>query len=345
MSDRSAIPGDATLLAVDLGGTKVAAARLAARGEILQRLEEPTNQQGPRPLIAQMARMLRSLTPAGERPYGIGVGIPAVLEPETDRVIWAPNLQGWRDVDLSGGLRDELEQHELPVVVEYDGHTAVLGEWWRGAARGYRSVAMIIVGTGIGGGLILDGRLYRGHNRLAGAAGWFALTSDAGAADPRGQSIGHWESLAAGPGIARRALAGLGEHPESSLMALPADRLSARQVFEAARAGDEFAGQVVADTARLIGLGVANVVSLANPEIVVLGGSVGRQPELLPLVKEVALRWAQPASAASVVIRSSQAGTDAGLYGAAYSVLMRAQESPPVPARTAGAGAGSEERS
>lgn len=315
------------LLAVDLGGTKVAAAVATSDGEILQRAEQPTNQNGPAPLIAQMASMLRSLQQDLSLPNdafaGVGVGIPAVLEPGTDFVIWGPNLSGWRNVDLRGALEQALG---LPVYVEYDGHTAVLGEWWQGAARGYISAAMIIAGTGIGGGLILDGRLYRGRDRLAGAAGWFALTTDAETADPRGQSIGHWESLAAGPGVARRAEALLAAYPGSSLCAAPSGELTARKIFEAARQDDALALRVVKETARLIGLGVANVVSLVNPEIVVLGGSIGRQPELLPVVKDVVAQWAQPASASSVKIVASRLGADAGIYGAAYAAWLRAQD-------------------
>jgi glucokinase len=312
------------LLAVDLGGTKVAVGALTIEGEILGRAEEPTCQEGPAPLISQIARMLHSLQ-AKDRLAArtiCGVGIPAVLEPETDFVIWGPNLSGWRNIDLRGALERELG---LPVFVEYDGHTAVLGEWWLGAGRGYRSVAMIIAGTGIGGGLILDGRLYRGHNRLAGAAGWFALTTEAETGDPGAHSIGHWESLAAGPGIARRAVGLLQDYPGSSLHAIPPDELTAREVFAGADAGDPLSSRVVAETARLIGLGVANVVSLVNPEVVVLGGSVGRQPGLLAHVQEVVARWAQPVSASKVKILSSQLGPDAGLYGAAYAAYLRAQ--------------------
>lgn len=323
-------PASELLLAVDLGGTKLAVAAITPQGEILVRAEQPTNQQGPAPLIAQMASMLRSLLDnpgiLNHPKVSVGVGIPAVLEPETDFVIWGPNLNGWRNVDLRGVLSQQLG---LPVYVEYDGHTAVLGEWWQGAARGYRSVAMIIAGTGIGGGLIVDGHLYRGRDRLAGAAGWFALTSDASAADLRGRSIGHWESLAAGPGVARRAAALLPDHPDSSLHTLPNGQLTARTVFEAARQGDRLAGQLVLETGRLIGLGVANVVSLVNPEIVILGGSVGRQPELLPVVQNVVTQWAQPVSASAVKIAISRLGTDAGLYGAAYAAWLRAHGDAP----------------
>jgi glucokinase len=181
---------------------------------------------------------------------------------------------------------------------------------------------MIIVGTGIGGGLILDGKLFRGRDRLAGAAGWFALTDDANRMDPYGQAIGHWESLAAGPGIARRAQVLLKDYPDSSLNQF--ETLTARQVFEAARRSDPLARQVVDQTASLLGLGVANIISLVNPEIVILGGSIGRQDDLLlPGLRQVVLQWAQPASARSVSIVTSRLGADAGLYGAAYAVLTR----------------------
>lgn len=314
------------LLALDIGGTKLAAGLFTRAGELLLRRQEQTAQRGPAYGIAQMAQLVAAVLDEGavkrEEVLGLGVGIPAVLAPESDHVIWAPNLQGWRDVDLRTGLAKRLE---LPVYIEYDGHTAVLGEWWLGAGRGYASAAMIIVGTGIGGGLVLDGRLYRGHNRLAGAAGWFALTGDPDLMDPRGQEIGHWESLAAGPGITRRAIAAALRSPASALYA-PAQTgmLTAKDVFDAARAGDSVAQGLVDETARLLGLGVSNIVSLVNPQIVVLGGSIGCQTDLLldPLRRVVA-RWAQPASAAAVRITGSLLGSDAGLYGAAYTALLR----------------------
>jgi glucokinase len=311
------------LLAVDLGGTKVAAALMGVGGEILLREEEPTCQLGPQPGIEQIAGLLEDLQATGKvtasQVRGVGIGIPAVLEEGSDHVIWAPNLTGWRDVALRPALERRLG---LPVMVEYDGHTAILGEWWQGAGRSYHSLAMVIIGTGIGGGLILDNKLYRGRDRLAGAAGWFALTDDANRMDPYGQSIGHWESLAAGPGITRHAQALLKDYPDSSLNQF--ETLTARQVFEAARRADPLAQQIVDQTASLLGLGVANIISLINPEIVILGGGIGRQDDLLlPRMRQVVERWAQPASARSVNIVASQLGADAGLYGAAYAVLTR----------------------
>ena len=318
------------LLALDIGGTKVAAAVVTQQGQVVLRQEQPTCQLGPQTGIEQMAGMLLEMLEGRgletSQVLGLGVGIPAVLEAGSDRVIWAPNLQGWRDVDLRPALESRLG---LPVYIEYDGHTAVLGEWWQGAGRGYRSLAVVIIGTGIGGGMILDGRLYRGRDRLAGAVGWFALTGDPYLPEPRSRSIGHWESLAAGPGLAQRAAEQASQHPESGLYPLAQSQaLTARSLFETARAGDALAKQLVLEAAGLIGLGVANLVSAIDPEIVILGGSVGAQGDLLlPSVREVVRRWAQPASASSTRIVCSELGADAGLFGAAYTVLMRGHPS------------------
>jgi glucokinase len=132
--------------------------------------------------------------------------------------------------------------------------------------------------------------------------------------------------LAAGPGIVRHAQALLKDYPASSLNQFK--DLTARQVFEAARRADRLAQQIVDQTANLLGLGVANIISLINPEIVILGGNIGRQEDLLlPRLRQVVERWAQPASARSVNIVGSQLGADAGLYGAAYAVLARSNGS------------------
>lgn len=316
------------VLAVDLGGTKVVAALVTTTGEIMLRQQEPTSQAGPEAGIAQIVRLVQALLAQSgvllAEVYGIGVGIPAVLELETDYVLWAPNLTGWRNVALRPALQSQLE---LPVYIEYDGHTAVLGEWWVGAGQGYQSIVDVIIGTGIGGGMILDGRLYRGRDRLAGAAGWFAMTTEAGLADQRGQALGHWESLAAGPGIARLAGDLLAGYPEARLLASShSEELTAKYIFELARQANPWAQQVVFQAANLIGLGIANIISLINPEIIILGGSVGAQGDLLlAQVREVVRRWAQPASASSVMITSSQLGADAGLLGAAYAALLRAK--------------------
>jgi glucokinase len=297
-----------SLLAVDIGGTKVACALVSNEGEILTKQQQPTDLSGPQAVVEQIAAFAASLDAL---PAAVGVSLPAVLAHDTDRVIWAPNLPGWRDLPFREMLQERLQR---PVFLEYDGHAAVLGEWWVGAAKGYRSVASVIIGTGIGGGMVIDGKLWRGRDRLAGAVGWFPI--------PGPHGLDHWENLAAGPGIARRAQELVASGRASSLD--PAN-LTARMVFEAARQGDVLARDVIEEAAGFIGLGIAAIISLANPEIVVLGGSVGQQGDLLlETVSATATRWAQPISARDVRFISSALGEGAGLLGAAYSAFSRA---------------------
>lgn len=300
------------LLAVDIGGTKIAQALVERDGTIRARREAPTDHTGPAAVLEQIAAFA-----AGHTLEAAAVSVPAVLEPVTDRVLWAPNLPGWRDVPLRELLRARLG---CPVFVEYDGHAAVLGEWWAGAAKGCASVVAVVIGTGIGGGVIVENRLWRGRDRLAGAVGWFAM------AGPDG--LDHWENLAAGPGIARRAQRLIAQ---GGVSALDSDTATAREVFDAARAGDALARCVVDETAALIGLGVASLISLVNPHIVVLGGSVGQQGDLLlPGVQAAVSRWAQPISGRGVPIVSSTLGADANLLGAAYTAFATLTSGEPI---------------
>jgi glucokinase len=318
------------ILAVDIGGTKIASGLVRQDGTILSRLQEPTGKEGPQQNIAQIIRQLETLlSEAGlttDHVLSIGIGIPAMLERDTDFVLWGPNLNGWRNI----ALRPTIESHfHLPVCIEYDGHTSVLGEWWVGAGRGHHSLVDIIIGTGLGGGMILEDRLVRGNNRLAGAAGWFTFMAGPGQEDPNDRALGYWEARTAGPGIARRAvdLLATGQYPES-LLARNSFQVTSKDVFSAASAGDPLAKTICNEMADLLGSGIANIVSLVNPEVVILGGSVGANAGfLIPRMYEVVNTWAQPVSARSVQILVSTLAGDAGLLGAAYSAFLKFQKS------------------
>lgn len=313
------------ILAIDIGGTKIAVGIVTTDGQILSSLTASTLQDGPEAGIEQIISLVGDLLQRNgltkEQVLGIGVGIPAVLERETDFIIWGPNLSGWKNVDLKGAL----EKHfGTCVCIEYDGHTAVLGEWWKGAAQGYQSVVSIIIGTGVGGGMVLDGTLIRGVSRLAGAVGWFSLGQTEDINDVKARMLGSWESQIAGPGIARRAQELLHQTDQPSSLRSLRKAPTAKDVFEAAKANDRLAKQITDETAELIGMGAANIVSLVNPEIVVLGGSIGSNAEfLLPQITAVIERFAQPVSARAYKLVTSQLGANAGLLGAAYSVLLR----------------------
>jgi glucokinase len=190
------------------------------------------------------------------------------------------------------------------LVVESDRNASVLGEAWAGAARGARDAIYLIVGTGIGAGIISGGELVRGAAELSGCAGWLVAMDCDGRMRPL-------EELSAGPAIGRAGAKALG-----------AREASAQQVFELAATGNTAAQAVIENAAQNLGIAVANLISLFNPEVVVLGGGVGTAgPALLDPLRATALRWAQPLAAKSVRIEASTLGANAPLLGAAYLAL------------------------
>ncbi|MFN8449042.1 MAG: ROK family protein [Anaerolineae bacterium] len=296
-----------SVLAVDIGGTKVAVAVIDRQGHILRKTHQPTDLRGHVDVVSQIEEMSRTILD-GETIVAVGLSVPAVIDRATDRILWAPNLPGWENADLKGVIS---ERFGVPASIEYDGHAAVLGEWWGGAGRGCQSLASIIIGTGIGAGFIEEGRLWKGYNRLAGTVGWFPILTEDG--------VVSWEQAASGAGIVRSARRHI-ERGEPTRLQL--DGLTAKQVFDAARQGDALACQVTEEIARYIGVGVASVISFANPQVVILGGSIGYHSDLiLPSVRRIAAEWAQPYAARDVLILSSTLGEEAGLLGAAYSAF------------------------
>lgn len=296
-------------LAADVGGTKVAVAVVTEDGGVIAKAQQPTDLSGPDAVVEQIAALSARLLDS-RPPDAAGVCVPAVLERGSDRVLWAPNLPGWENADVKAALERRLN---APVTLEYDGHAAALGEFWVGPGRGYRHLASIVIGTGIGAGFIIDGQLWAGRDRLAGAIGWFPIYGPDG--------LEHWEQLASGPAIAQRAMNLIAAGRPT---ALDGRVLNAKDVFHAARQGDALACQVIDEAAEWIGQGVSAVISFANPQIVVLGGSIGQQGDLLlPTVQRTARRWAQPYAARDLPIVCSALGEEANLLGAAFAAFQR----------------------
>lgn len=280
------------VIAVDLGGTKVAAAVVDARGRARGRVEEPVDTSSVNAPVDQIVRMVRERGAA----EAIGVAVPGLAR--RDGTVWAPNLPGWDSVPLARLLKKKLR---LPVAVDSDRNAAVIGEAWRGAARGKRDVIVLIVGTGIGAGILSDGRLVRGAHELSGCAGWMVVTD---ATNEQTASSGSLEALAAGPAVARLS----GKDPAA--------------LAELARRGDRKARETFADVARLLGLACANLISLFDPETIVLtGGLVNAADVFLDDLRSVARERAQPLAAPHVDIVPSTLGAEANLLGAARLAL------------------------
>ena len=280
-----------TVLAVDLGGTKTAIARVDEHGTVRDH-RTLTAAQSVDESVAQIAAACADVE-------AVGVIVPGIYTPATGRA-WCPNLWGMEEVPLRDALK---KQASAAVFIDSDRSGYVLGESWLGAARGLRHVVFIAIGTGIGVGILSDGMLIRGAGGIAGATGWFAL-------NPEWKDVyretGCWEAEAAGPAVAR-------------LSGLP----DARAVVAAARAGDASALGVLQRAADYTAMGVANLISALNPEAVVLGGGlmVGAGDLLLDRIRAEVPRWAQPIAASRCRIDITQLGDTAGLLGAARLAL------------------------
>jgi len=288
------------VIAIDLGGTKLAAAVVDSGGRVLARNKRASARGGVGESAKQIAEAAGVALPDSgvEEIRGVGVIVPGIYRAETG-MAWAPNLWGHEEVPL----RDELERRlEWPVVIESDRAGYVTGERWLGAARGLDDVVFLAVGTGIGAGIVSGGKLIGGSGGVAGAAGWFALNRER--RDIYAQ-IGCWEAEAAGPALARRSGYASGE-----------------LAIEAARAGNAEALRAIGETACYMGMGIANIVSLLNPQMVVLGGGLMQAADLfLEPIRRAMLEWAQPVAARQVRIEKTELGEDAGLLGAARLAL------------------------
>jgi len=305
------------VVGVDLGGTKMFGTIADLAGNIQHELYVPHascegNGDSLERLCTLIERLLAAPRPAGQRIRGIGIGAPGITLHPKGIVTLAPSL-GWHNLPLKDILS---ERFSLPVFVENDVNLAALGELGFGAGRGARHLVCISIGTGIGAGIIVDGALYRGHDQAAGEIGY--LLPGADLLGRRYEGFGALEGLASGSGIAergRRALQAEGLEP--------AEDLSAEYVFAAARRHEPWAERVVSETVDYLGLAIASVSALLNPEVVILGGSVVRSADLLVDPIRERLQGAVPFLPRLVV---SQLGLRAAVMGAIMLVLNATME-------------------
>ncbi|HEX6506558.1 MAG TPA: ROK family protein [Chloroflexota bacterium] len=306
--------------AVDIGGTKVAAGLVSESGSLLHQACISTRGRGGQALVEAALDLVRGeLAQTAGRVVGIGVSVAGAVDSSRGRVLWSPNIPGWHDIQLGRPLS---EATGLPVVVGFDGHLTALGESWKGAGQGARNMVLLIIGTGVGGGMIQDGHLYRGSDNLAGAAGWIIVdpqTSDS----PSSLAKGNLESVASGPAIATAAERMLREGTPSSLH-LP---VTAEAVVNGAIEGDNVSIAVLDHAGACLGRAVAGIVSLMNPELVVLGGGVGSTGVFVKGVRTAVARYAQPISRKRVRVEPALLGNDAGLYGAARALFEHFEQS------------------
>ena len=300
-------------LAVDLGGTKCSAAVVDRKGRIVSCRTVPVDVSSPMGPVVQIVRLAKDLA-AGKKPQdayvAAAVAVPGLVR--RNGTVWAPNLPGWEKMPLAKRLTRSLR---VPVRVESDRNAAVLGESWLGAARGKSDAIVLMIGTGIGAGILSGGRIVRGAHELSGCAGWLTVTREEGHA---AQGCGELESLAAGPAIARAAQQRLRDGEGSSLAQMDASKVTAHEVAAAARQGDGLAVDILNRAGRLLGFGVANLVSLLDPEVIILAGGMAAVSDLyLGPLQNAMLERAQPLAAQKVKIAVSKLGDKVNLLGCA----------------------------
>ncbi|MDY6918212.1 MAG: ROK family protein [Chloroflexota bacterium] len=310
------------IVGVDLGGSKINAVLADAEGNIEARnLRETLAEEGPDAVIGRIVESVQELA-SGAGVVGVGIGAAGAHDAGRGLISFSPNLPGWNDIPLCEAVRREVG---LPVYLENDAAVAALGERRFGGGAGVDNLIYVGLGTGIGGGIIIDGKLYSGACGAAGEIGHM-IVDDKGPRCKCGNN-GCWEVFASGWALAEEAA----KQIEAGVMTAvrrhvggDASKVTAKAVFEAAQDGDYVAHELVSRAAYYVGVGLVNLVNIFNPELILVGGGLANMGELLlEPAMEVVRERAFQISARTVRVELARLGADAGTLGAVALVLDR----------------------
>jgi glucokinase len=313
-----------SVLAVDIGGTKTIVALVLPTGKILSRRYYLTlADEGTRAVINKLSSTInRSIAQARLRNtelMGIGIATAGILDTRRGIVTTSPNLPGWHNIPL----RDVIAARSgLTTYLINDASAAALGEHRFGAGRGFDNLLYLTVSTGIGGGIIINGELYSGADGCAGEFGHMTIEADG--PECHCGNFGCLEALASGWAIAREAVTRINQGERSSIAELVdgIENITAETVAKAARQGDRLACDIIAKAANYLGIGLANLVNIFNPELIIIGGGLSKMGNMLleparKVIKDRAFRL----PAQSVRIVRARLGSNAGIIGAAIHVF------------------------
>ena len=324
---------DDLILGIDLGGTKILTAVTNSQGKMLSRDHSITPAKKGHEAVIQSIlesahRALEQADVAISGLTAIGVGAPGLSNPETGILFTSPNLPGWRDVPLRDIMQERLGKKTFLI---NDANAAALGEFYFGAARGARNFIYITISTGIGGGIVIDGEIYTGAIGAAGEVGHMTI-DDNGPICNCGNR-GCWETLASGTALAREARHRIKEGVRTSILEYAEgdlEKVTAQVIHIAAERGDSLAKELIARTGYYVGVGLANLINIFNPELIVIGGGLSNIGDMLlePALK-VAGERAYKEAFQAVRFASAELGRNSGVLGAAAFALReikRAEE-------------------
>lgn len=308
------------VLAVDLGGTKILAA-LVAGSNIIYRVHSPTpSKQGPEAVIhridAAISRVLQETGIDLAGLHSISIAAAGAINTAEGVVTLSPTMTGWRNIPLVEKIH---EKYPAKIYIIHDANASALGEHGYGAGRGTRNMIFMTVSTGVGGGIIINGKEYHGADGAAGEIGH--MTIDINGPKCTCGNTGCLEVLASGTAMAREAIKRIRDGEESSLTGMvngKIEKITARDIGTAAEQGDRLSNEVIDHIAGYLGVGLVNLVNIFNPEAIVIGGGVSNFGErLLSPVRRVVRERAFPISAKTARIVRAELGEDSGVIGAA----------------------------
>ncbi|WP_049731123.1 ROK family protein [Rhizobium ecuadorense] len=312
-------------IGIDLGGTQVRAALVDEQGRILMRLAEPTDAlAGPDRVLAQICGLADRLLAASKTASVVGVGVsaPGPLDTVAGVATDIPTLSGFVDFPLKAELQARFP---FPVDLENDAIAAAIGEWQFGIGKGLDNLVYVTVSTGIGGGVISDGRVVRGRKGMAAHVGHMSVMPN-GDPCPCGNR-GCFEAYGSGPAFARRAQMRALESRDT-MLGSNGGAIDSRSVFAAARNGDRLANQLVDEEAEILGRGFTSLIHIFSPDIIVMGGGLSHEfDRLQPGIQAYIGQWAMPAFK-DVKVMLAALDQNSGLVGAAALAFLAGKVAP-----------------
>ena len=316
---------DDLILSIDLGGTKILTAVINSQGKMLSRDHSITPaSEGYEAVIQSILesahRALEQADVAISELSAIGVGAPGLSNPETGILFTSPNLPGWQDIPLRDVMKERLGKKTFLI---NDANAAAMGEFYFGAARGVRNFIYITLSTGIGGGIVIDGKIYSGAIGAAGEVGHMTIDDDGPICNCGNR--GCWETLASGTALARVARHRIKEGVTTSILEYAegdVEKVTAQVIHSAAEQGDSLAKELIARTGYYVGVGLVNLINIFNPELIVIGGGLSNIGDmLLKPAFRVAGERAYKEAFGAVRFASAGLGRNSGVLGAAAFAL------------------------